>query len=137
MKDVALANEGNWQMKHWRSLESAYRKSPYFEFYEDEFIPHYIKKYKYLIDFTGELLQKIISLLKLDVEIKFTESYEEKYPMNDYRNFFPNKKETLDKNFSPQFYTQVFNGFYPNLSILDLLFCMGKDARDIINDSVS
>ena len=35
-KDVQIDNSFSWQGQHWKSLEAAYRSSPYFEFYEDE-----------------------------------------------------------------------------------------------------
>ena len=35
-KVVKIMWEENWQKLHWRSLSSAYRSSPFFEFYEDE-----------------------------------------------------------------------------------------------------
>ena len=37
-KDVKIDASQNWKKVHWKSLESAYRSSPYFEFYEDSFM---------------------------------------------------------------------------------------------------
>ena len=43
VKDVKIDNTQNWKKIHWKSLESSYRSSPYFEFYEDEFYSLYFK----------------------------------------------------------------------------------------------
>jgi len=46
-KDATIANEFDWQKLHWKSLESAYRTSPYFEFYEDDLRPLFEKKHNF------------------------------------------------------------------------------------------
>src|SRR5688572_763281 len=33
MKDILVSNDQDWQKQHWRTLVSAYNRSPYFEFY--------------------------------------------------------------------------------------------------------
>ena len=38
-KDVKISNDTNWKSINWKSIESAYRTSPYFEYYEDELKP--------------------------------------------------------------------------------------------------
>ena len=127
---VEIAYHDNWKKLHWRSLESAYRSSPYFEYYEDDFYPFYHdKEHRYLVDFNADLHQKIIELLNLDINIINTKSYVENVaPKNDFRTLIsPRNLPTL--NFSN--YIQVFgdrNGFQPNLSIVDLLFNEGPNA---------
>ena len=129
-KDMQIAYDDNWRKIHWKSLESAYRSSPYFEYYEDEFHPFYHnKEYKYLIDFNADLNQKIIELLSLVVNIENTTQYAENISSeNDFRNSFSPKMAT-NLNFTE--YIQVFgdrNGFTPNMSIVDLLFNEGPNA---------
>ena len=44
---------------HWKSIESAYRSSPYFEYYEQEFYDFFHKKdFELLVDFNTALMQK-------------------------------------------------------------------------------
>ena len=133
IKNVKISYEDNWRKLHWKSLESAYRSSPYFEYYEDEFYPFYHgEKYKYLIDFNWDLQQKIIELLNFDIEINKSKEYIENSAIDFRKSFSPKVKSKLKF----QEYIQVFgdrNGFTPNMSILDLLFNEGPNAITYIN----
>lgn len=132
-KDIQISYDYNWQMLHWRSLESAYRSSPFFEFYEDGFKPFYKKKYKYLIELNNELLFLMLKTLKLRNPINFTSEYKKEYG-NDFRSIISPKQDfSVDKQFLTKPYTQVFcnrHEFLPNLSIVDLLFNEGPRAID-------
>lgn len=135
-KNVKISYEDNWRKMHWKSLEAAYRSSPYFEFYEDEFHPFYHKKeYTYLIDLNSEIQQKIIELLDIQVEINKSPAYiEDVLIENDYRNSFSPKNKETTLTFNK--YIQVFgdrNGFAPNMSIVDILFNEGPNAVNYIN----
>ena len=122
IKEVKIHNESRWQNIHWRSLEAAYKNSPYFEFFEDDLRPFYEKKYEYLFDFNLELLQRIFKVKKATVEIKLTEKFEMNQPdLKDLRNYF-HPKNTFE-SVAP--YHQVFgdrHGFIDNLSFVDYLF---------------
>ena len=131
---MTIAYDENWRKIHWKSLESAYRSSPYFEFYEDEFYPfQHGDKYEKLTDFNAALNSKIIELLNLEVTITNATTYtEEVAPENDFRKSFSPKQDT-DLKFNP--YIQVFgdrNGFTPNLSIVDILFNEGPNSVNYI-----
>ena len=133
-KNVKISYDDNWRKMHWKSLEAAYRSSPYFEYYEDDFSPFYHdKEYKYLIDFNWDLEQKIIELLNVDIEINKSSEYISSNE-NDCRNSFsPKTQSTLDY----KEYIQVFgdrNGFAPNMSIVDILFNEGPNAINYINN---
>ncbi|NJW55298.1 WbqC family protein, partial [Salinimicrobium sp. CDJ15-91] len=56
-RDVRIENDFPWQKQHWRSLETVYRTSPFFEFYEDDFRPVYDQKFEFLIDFNYKCLE--------------------------------------------------------------------------------
>lgn len=129
MKDVKISYDFNWQRLHWMSLQNCYRRSAYFEFYEDDFARFYARNFEYLFDYNEELLQLIIKLLKLKVDYKLTTEYQEVYPeMLDLRRAITPKKEN-DIDQKPYF--QLFeerHGFLKNLSIVDLLFNHGPQA---------
>ncbi len=129
-KDALIANEFDWQKLHWKSLESAYRTSPYFEFYEDDLSPLFEKKHKYLLDLNFEVLDTLQDLLQEEWNISKTDEYKmSPEGVLDLRNEFSPKKES--KIVTPE-YTQVFSdkyGFIPNLSILDLIFMEGTNAE--------
>ena len=126
-KDVLIDNSFNWQRQHIRSLQAAYRSSPYFEFYEDEVIPLMEKKFKYLFDLNIKTFELIAGWLELETTIAFTGEYREHYE-NDFRFLVDAKKQHIT-GFEP--YTQVFSekhGFLPNLSMLDLIFNLGPES---------
>lgn len=128
-KDIQIANETAWQRLHWKSLESAYRTSPYFEYYEDEFRSLFEKKYDYLMDLNYDTIQVINDCLQLELQTSQTTVYQpEVTAIQDFRKLVNVKKEP-DHGFDS--YTQVFDtkfGFISNLSILDLLFNEGTNA---------
>lgn len=138
MKEVKISYDYDWLKLHWRTLESAYRRSPFFEYYEDDFHPFYAsKKYDYLLDFNEAIQQKVLSLLKLKKQYTFTPEYI-KTPADktDYRDLFSQKDLlSADTDFGIKPYMQVFetkHGFVPNLSIVDLLFNTGSKALDYL-----
>lgn len=131
-RDVKISQETNWQDLHWKSLLSAYRTSPFFEYYEDELQPLFKTKTDYILDFNLKCFETICECLQLETEYSKTTDYqktvEDKF---DYR-FLVNAK-TEEPIFEP--YTQVFDtkhGFLNNLSILDLLFNEGPNALNYL-----
>ena len=92
MNEVLIDYSQNWQKLHWKSFESAYRSSAYFEYYEHQLIAFYKeKKYQKLVDFNLALLERILTLLKQEVNIGFTTSYTE-VEGTDYRKEINPKK---------------------------------------------
>lgn len=130
IKDVKVSYDTRWQRLHWLSLQTCYRSSAYFEFYEDEFVSFYEKKYTFLFDLNLELMGWLFSKLKFNVSYTFSEVYE-KPPLAipDYRDkFLKNSLQNIE--FKPYF--QVFSDrmpFQPNLSVIDLLFNQGPQSK--------
>ena len=130
MKDVQIENDFQWQRLHWLSLQTAYRSSPYFEFYEDEFYHLFHGEEKFLVDFHLKQMELIMKCLKLPNTITLSSSYVElEAGETDYRRLI-HPKQKLDPSDYPPYY-QTFedrNGFVPNLSVLDLLFHLGPES---------
>jgi hypothetical protein len=129
VKDVKISYDFKWQRLHWMGLETCYRRSAYFEYYEDDFAPFYQKHFTYLFDYNEQLLQIVLKFIKINLPLQYTETYEAGYPgFNDYRDSISPKKEF---DFEQKSYFQVFderNGFIKNLSIIDLLFNQGPQT---------
>lgn len=119
-KDIRIADSGSWQRSHWRSIETAYNKSPFFLYYRDYFEPIYLKESQFLLDFNTKLLEVIFHLLKIEKKILFTDHFEN-------RTIDPKPLDHLK-------YHQVFeekSGFLNDLSIIDLIFNLGPEAGSI------
>lgn len=132
MKDVIISYAENWRQQHWRTIYSAYNRSPYFEYYKDELESFFLKEYESLVDFNIASIEWIKKQLSLNIEIVLLNEYQKEYSeVLDLRSLKPN--ETLSIQF--QAYYQVFeerNDFIPNLSVLDLLFNEGKYALEYL-----
>ena len=128
-KDVKISYESDWMALHLKSLQSAYRSSPYFEYFEDDFIKLYSEKEIFLSEFNIKCIDLITELLDVNLNHEKSESYNENYSgVNDLRDLSVARKE---KEYATPKYIQVFeskHGYLPNLSILDLLFSEGKNS---------
>ncbi len=130
-KDIEIEHQFNSLKIHWKSLEAAYRTSPYFEFYEDDLAPLFEKKAKFLLDFNYKCAEFIFDCLQLTLPQTKTTVFDLHTPDNliDYRYLVNPKDKSIGANFDK--YIQVFeskHGFIPNLSILDLLFNEGPNS---------
>ena len=142
MCDIRLSEHGRWRQMHWNALVSSYRNSPFFDYYADDFRPFYDEAcpYRRLVDFNRALLDTVCNLLDLKPHITYSETYVTPASNDtDLRESIHPKHPVEDPHFSPKPYYQVFaqkHGFQPNLSIVDLLFCMGPETRLVLRDSV-
>lgn len=135
--DIKIDHSQKWLNNHWRSIVSAYNKSPFFEYYSDALQNTLYKEHKFLFDLNLELLTICRGWLKLSNTLAETMAYE-KIPQagtTDLRNLVNAKKSTgYEKFFQPIKYTQVFgHTFAENLSVIDLIFCEGPNARQLLS----
>lgn len=115
---IRISDHGHWRHLHWRALQSAYGRTPFFEFYEDDFRPFYQPDWEFLTDYNRDLLRMVCGLIGFQPEMGETEAF---CQVPD----FP-APECPER---PHY--QIFasrNGFIPGLSIVDLLFNMGPES---------
>ncbi|MEM9141663.1 MAG: WbqC family protein [Bacteroidota bacterium] len=131
-RDVLLDNSYAWQRQHWRTLQTAYRTSPFFEFYEDDFAPLFSRPHTHLLDFNLQTIEIMCNGLQITVPEQRTTTFSKNPPSQgstkDLRHLV-NAKAQLQ--FPMEAYTQVFgdrHGFLSNLSCLDLLFNEGPNT---------
>nr|WP_298927949.1 WbqC family protein [uncultured Allomuricauda sp.] len=127
--EIEMDNSFNWQKQHWRTLETAYRTSPFFEFYEDDLKPLFEEAKGSLFDFNLKTIKTIGDCLGIENPTKKTSSYEVIPSKNVDTRFLAESKRELSIGLAE--YSQVFeerHGFISNLSILDLLFNEGTNA---------
>ena len=129
IKDAKIAYDTRWQQVHWRSIVSAYKSSPFFEYYEDEFAPFYHSRYVFLFDYNRDLLAIILKLIDFSTSKQVVDFTTFDCEFDDLRSFAESKKEADVYLQTP--YWQVFQnrlGFTANLSVLDLLFNLGPES---------
>jgi len=131
IREVRIDNQQLWQRQHWRSLVTAYRSAPFWEYYSDSLAIFYQKKYDFLWDWNLDTFNWLLQKLKISTEICFTNAYEgENAAFSAHLSNYQRQQYT---DFQPKAYTQLFSdrlAFLPNLSGLDMLFCMGNLAND-------
>jgi len=141
-RDIRIEYVEDWRKVHFKGIESAYRKSPFYEYYIDDIEPLFSKKHKYLLDLNNDILEVVNEILEINPSIKMTEDYiKDTEGMDDWREGIHPKKsrQKEDKSFVATPYTQVFSdklGFEPNLSILDLIFNLGPEAIDYLEKPI-
>lgn len=137
LKEVLISYDHPWQELHWQSLCSAYRSSPYFEFYEDELRDIYSIRFEKLIELNLCLMEFFCKHLHLSLPDLFTGKYAE-----DHHGGWTDLRERIRPGGNPDQleYPQVFghkHGFIPDLSVFDLLFNLGPAARQYLNDALN
>ncbi len=136
MRDVRISDHGNWRHVHWSALASSYGESPFFEFLSDDIRPFFERRWTFLYDLNMEICAKVCELMDFVPRMEPTERF---VPAGDgalagvldYRETIRPKHPGPDDGFIPKPYYQVYqarHGFIPNLSILDLLFNMGREG---------
>ena len=140
LKDVKISYAERWQNNHWRAIRSAYGKSPFFDFFADDYHDILYTKYKFLVDLNITLLSKCLDLLKWhDKKVALSKSYmknaEPQYV--DQRGCYDLKSAPPGMKWSNGMSSQQVFGkdFVMNLSVIDLLFCEGANANLIIRQS--
>ena len=129
MLDAKIDNSIAWQKNHWRSIQSAYSSSPFFEFYKDSLEKIYIKEYIYLTKFNLDIIKLILEWTDIEMKSELSKDYKIGYENSlDLRKNMENKKYSCSENLK---YRQVFsdkNGFLNDLSIIDLIFNEGPNS---------
>ena len=118
-----------WQHQHLVAIESAYRSSPYFDYYADRFLPLFERRWERLVDLNMAIMEQCATVLKV-AKPRVSESYivatEADRDMRIKDNGSTYVAEPYIQVFSDRF------SFEERLSILDLIMCEGPEARNIL-----
>lgn len=140
VRDIQIDYSKRWQHQHWTAITSAYRNSPYFDHYCDLFAPFYEKRFRFLADLNIPLAETIVKILGSPGSLRFSDSYVEASTGDtDLRGAFKSSAERTRMHPTAYEYQQVFSDrqpFAPNLSVIDLIFCEGPAAADILRGSI-
>lgn len=143
IKDLEIDDHTDWRKNHLSAIHSAYRSSPFFEYYRDDLETRLMKKTQYLLDLNHRLTEMILGWLGIDTKIQYTKDFVDpgRNPFTaDYREKISPKTNTgNDPHFRPAKYRQVFEdrwGFQTNMSIIDLIFNQGASSLPILRSSL-
>lgn len=142
MKDIRVSEHGNWRHVHRNAFVAAYKQSPFFDYYADDFNTFFDRKYEFLYDFNMELTQWLCEQIDIQPELVPTTEYMDACEgILDLREAIHPKKSAGDmiSLYHPVPYYQVFDsrhGFQSDLSIVDLLFNMGPESLLVLRDGI-
>lgn len=133
-RDIKIDQNQKWKNVHLRGIQSAYGKAPYFEYYFPYIKDVYDRNAMFLVDLDLELLTVCLKLLGMKIILKEIAQVELQHNAVDIRGILNSKRDFATREiYQPQPYPQLFGvDFVPNLSILDLLFCMGPESQDVL-----
>jgi hypothetical protein len=136
-KEVKIDYNQKWKNVHLRGIQSAYGKAPFFEYFYPYFDQIYEKNLTFLFDLNLDLLTVCLKLLSVKTKLKLVTESDSAQESIDLRGIINTKVEFTQRDImTPYVYPQMFGlDFVPNLSILDLLFCMGPESLQVLRHS--
>ncbi|MEN7549145.1 WbqC family protein [Rapidithrix thailandica] len=135
-REIEIDDKQKWQNQHWRALTTAYAKAPYFEIYADIFREVIYQDHQFVYELNLDLLTGCLKALGIPTKLSQTDSYHQEYTDDvlDLRGQLHPKRECGIVR--AEEYIQVFHqSFVKNLSILDVVFCEGPNARNILKNT--
>ena len=155
--DLRIA-ERQWSRKHFKSIEHAYKKAPFYDDYISQLGEVLLgQKYIFLKDLNHELMKFFLKELKIETAVVFASDYNlvgkksdliidmckklgatnfifgsQGRDYVDYNLFQDTQIEISFQNYVHPEYPQLHNNFEPYMSIVDLLFNVGRNAREVI-----
>jgi hypothetical protein len=138
MNEVKICYQQNWPSKHIKAFASCYKRSPFYEYYEEALSELLITEYIYLVDLNMRIISWLSKVIKTDFNVLQTNT-----KLNYLDPLYLDVRDTSNalnsiQNAANQDYPQVFmdkQPFIPNASILDLLFCMGPASNIYLKDN--
>ena len=118
-RDVEISYQQRWQHQHWIALMSAYKRTPYFDYYADFFRPFYEQETRFLVDFNEKIHEVIVDLMKNNASIGVKK--------DNINNFCAAPTLRLAKTYDWQG-LDLEPCFGNGQSILDLLFEYGPET---------
>jgi len=128
IQEVKISYEDLWIKEFIHGIRTNYSGAPYLQYYLPDILAIIDKKHEHLWDLNWELNLLILHFLGIDQVPLETENWCPAYSDNtiDHRN---SKFQKQEDYVYPQLFEEKGIAFIGNLSILDLMFCCGPEAR--------
>lgn len=139
IREVRIAYDTPWHRSHPKTLASTYGNAPYFDHYADSLFRMFEAPPRWLWDWNLMVAEWLIHQLRLPGQRAYTREYRPALPEDtlDLRNALrPSSPADPPPGLRIVPYPQVFQDrhpFLPGLCGLDLLFCAGPSARDLLH----
>ncbi|MEM6395153.1 MAG: WbqC family protein [Bacteroidota bacterium] len=124
IQEVKISYVTDWVRLHKRSIAAAYGRSPYFDHYSQALFGILEKRPEKLWSLNNELHQEILKVFVISDLFTTTDKYNFRF----LETVIDLRKKSKSVPIQLEHYPQVFedrHGFLSDLSILDLLFCLG------------
>lgn len=153
--DLEIDNCSNWKDKHFKSIKMSYSKAPFWNDHEPFLASIYSREFKYLIDLNLEMLEYYVKYLNIKTQVirassynftkkksdlvleilehfKATTYYSGRLGLDylDQKSFSSQNIQLVFQNYNHPVYEQIYPGFQPFMSILDLIMMKGKQSSD-------
>lgn len=158
LSEVRIDRNQPWQKKHWRSIEQAYRKAPFFERYAPGLKELYLNDWDRLVDLNHRMLLFFLEALgvhtpvflastmpvngtgtkrltELVRRVQGTTYYTGAFAAETYLEpaLFEQAGLKLElQHWQAPTYPQLHGEFIPDLSIVDLLLNVGPDSLRVL-----
>ncbi len=157
IRNLRIDSTHSWQKKHHKSIFVSYKNAPYFEHYWPVLEPLFCRDYFSYMELFHEVISSLLSILKIAPKFVYSSNLQlegsreaqilallRKESCRGYlieaesESYF--NCSALEKNgyscekilMEQPFYIQQFQGFEPNLSVLDLLMNMGPETKSFL-----
>ncbi|MCF0190318.1 MAG: WbqC family protein [Marinilabiliaceae bacterium] len=125
-----------WRHQHLNAFMSAYSSSPFYEFYIDDIAQVVNTPFERVWDMNMKLHETLARLMDIDfAPCDYDTTHLAPEDIDMRRGIEPKQQHILREGLTEVPYYQVFapqHGFLPWLSVLDLLFEMGPEARLVL-----
>jgi len=156
--EVRIDNSQPWREKHWRTLESSYRRAPYFDAYAADLKAFYTREYDLIRDFNVDMTRYFCKCLGISTEIILASTLQAKGASSDLlvdlcqligadtywsgsegRHYIDEAKfsaagiSLVYQDYDHPVYPQIHGlPFVPYMSVVDVLFNCGPASLDIV-----
>ncbi len=129
LQEKRVSLQADWRGQHLKSWQNNYRHSPYFEFWEEDLIVYYQQEWEYLLEWLQGGHEMVCRWLGVVPRFGLTEEYDQAPSGLDLRDAFGAKPGQTPEEYSVPPYSQAYEGFLEGMSVVDLLFALGPEAR--------
>ena len=158
LRDIPIRTDEKWRRKHWKAIQTCYGKAPFFARYRDFLFEYYAKPWERLVDLNMAFTLFVLQELEIDAQIEYVSrnpqiggrksdfvlSLCQAYQADRYYSGIHGQDYLVESDFAdagieviyqeyqhPE-YPQLFGGFQPYMSVLDLLMNCGPESKEIL-----